>query len=185
MEQSVMRQKLDEAEYFRRGMDRVANCPTSFRHELSAFLSAARTVMQYLTKECEKEGCLRWYEDKMDDQMFKFFRCLRNMNIHDHPIRPREDVTLKQNERLGVSDELLIKRTDKNGNPSQAEKVAGTRSRAQEPTESERTVKYSFVDWPCDQKDVQKLCDKYFGALKAVLDDWDRKQGNPTCGGAV
>ncbi len=56
MEQSGVDEKLDEARYFRAHMDKYVNDPVCFKYELSAFLTAARTVMQYLLEEC-KEAC--------------------------------------------------------------------------------------------------------------------------------
>ncbi len=45
--------KIIEAEYFYSRMSQEQNDRDAFRHNLSAFLSAARSVLQYALKEAE------------------------------------------------------------------------------------------------------------------------------------
>ncbi len=174
MGQSPMREKLAEARYFRAGMDRNANDLTPFKCELSAFLTAARTVLQYLRDECGNAGRQGWYDNKMADQMFRFMGCQRNVNIHERPIEPRQNVTSTVEERVVLRDSFSITTTDEHGNVVQHEEIETTLPEAV-PTEIERTVEYRFADWT-GQEDVPALCDKYVGALESILDAWDQVQ---------
>lgn len=47
-------EKLKEAGYFARRMEASINDPKAFQYELSAFLSAARSVLQYAFEETKQ-----------------------------------------------------------------------------------------------------------------------------------
>jgi hypothetical protein len=82
--------KLDEAAYFIGGMKREQerHAETSFRYELSAFTSAARSVLQYAHTQAEQKGQQAWYDKAVDNPRIRFFRCVRNLNIHSRPVVP-------------------------------------------------------------------------------------------------
>ncbi len=182
MAQSWIRKKLHEARYFRRGMDENANDPTSFDHELSAFLTAARSVLQYLAVECNGTGQQAWYERKMANDILRFFRCRRNENIHRRPIESQRNITLEIEEAITVGEGLLIGRTDEHGNVVQHEGIGNPATELEPvPTNVERTFEYRFTNWS-DEKDVQTLCDKYLEALQSTLEEWEQGQVN---GGGV
>ena len=71
MARSPMREKLAEAQYFRTKMDQNASA-TFFKYELSAFLTAARTVLQYFRAECCKARDQERYDKKMADRTLRF-----------------------------------------------------------------------------------------------------------------
>ena len=59
-------QKIREAEYFLAQMDRERENAEHFGHNLSAFLSSARSVLQYALEEAKpKPGGLAWYDGTM------------------------------------------------------------------------------------------------------------------------
>src|SRR5690348_16558935 len=60
-----------------------------FRYILSAFLSAARSVLQYARKEVESDPQkLKWYDDLMaHSRELPYFKDKRNTNIHRHPLK--------------------------------------------------------------------------------------------------
>ncbi len=60
--------KLGEAEYFLSEMARVYENHRLFQYNLSAFLSAARSVLQYACKEAtSRPGGQAWYEKQVTD----------------------------------------------------------------------------------------------------------------------
>jgi len=95
------RDKLNEASYFLEQMKNKQSDRDAFRYNLSAFLSAARSVTLVMQKEFDKAlGFEEWYEKKQEVMKqngdMKFFNEKRKMTIHTEPVRPRAkvDVTI-------------------------------------------------------------------------------------------
>ena len=78
-------EKLVEAQHF---LDRMKQAEaegneTVFRHELSAFLSAGRSVLQYALIAAQKQGRQSWYEASVKrDECIAFLKEERDTNIH-------------------------------------------------------------------------------------------------------
>jgi hypothetical protein len=87
--------KLTEARYFMQRMLAEHDDPTSFRHELSAFLGAARSVLQYARKEAKgKPEVQEWYDQAVKaEPLLAFFRDRRNENTHTRPVNPATTMT--------------------------------------------------------------------------------------------
>ncbi len=88
--------KLKEAEYFYSQMLKENNKYDYFTYNLSAFLSAARSVLQYALKEAKNksEGQL-WYKYHRNSSVYlKFFTDKRNFSIHQGPIKPSKHVKI-------------------------------------------------------------------------------------------
>jgi hypothetical protein len=94
-------QKLAEAKYFYDRMVEVQNTVVSHNREyyiynFSAFLSASRSVLQYMWTEIKrkqdlvpKQEAKRWYEGRMAaSPNCQFFKGKRDSNIHTTPIMP-------------------------------------------------------------------------------------------------
>jgi len=106
------RSKLIEARHFLDRMCAEHGNPAAFAHELSAFLGAARSVLQYALKEAElKQGGRQWYDRAMANPLFGFFKDLRNNSIHQMPIKPRTKMKTEAAGFLDIGDddhEMLI-----------------------------------------------------------------------------
>jgi hypothetical protein len=91
------RKKLEEAEYFYHHLvdEQTKKNREAFRHDLSAFLTAARSVLQYTDKEAKtKLGGSAWYNNQITSgPLLKFFRDERNDDIHEEPV-----ATIAQND---------------------------------------------------------------------------------------
>jgi len=176
------KEKLEEARYFYAKMVKHQEDRKVFNHNLSAFLSAARSVMQYACKEVnpEDEGKNRgrkWYDDWMESSyVLRFFRDKRNFNIHIAPINPRRHVKGHSTVVLSVSISSHIKVTDKNG------KVKEERETKEEPkpkkapkisTKSES--RYEFDDWK-GPEDLITVCKMYIRELEKVVQDGISKE---------
>ena len=83
--------KLDETAYFLDRMVALQNARQELVWNLSAFLTAARTVAQYAREEATpKPGGQAWYDAAVAmHRSIKFFRCKRNLNIHLEPVEPQ------------------------------------------------------------------------------------------------
>jgi hypothetical protein len=83
------RLKLKEASHFLERMHVEQGYPAGFTLELSAFMGAARSVLQYAGKEAKlKQGGQRWYDHAMVNPLLCFFRDMRNNSIHETPVKP-------------------------------------------------------------------------------------------------
>src|SRR4051812_9880610 len=89
------REKLEEAGYFLQAMSSVSSQPVAFKHELSAFMAAGRSVLQYAHKESEgNPPAATWYQKSVtSDPIIDFFKDKRNASIHSEPVRPKLQVS--------------------------------------------------------------------------------------------
>lgn len=96
------RRKLDEASYFFNCMIANELKPGLFQFNYSAFLSAARSVLQYAYEEAlqnynlnPKCRALRWYQKAVaKSDVIKFGRKERDESIHWAPVIPNNSVTI-------------------------------------------------------------------------------------------
>lgn len=85
--------KLLEAEYFINQMVVLQSDYYQFTFNLSAFLSATRTVLYFIREELKGTKNQSWLDDKMKrTDILKFFKSTRDLNIHVRPCRPAKDV---------------------------------------------------------------------------------------------
>lgn len=90
--------KLAEAGYFLGQMQANEEFDEPFRYNLSAFLTAARSVLQFAQKEVEGAPGQSWYEGLMQKDLLRYMKGVRDDNIHaksvDLGITFREELTL-------------------------------------------------------------------------------------------
>jgi len=144
------RSKLKEARDFLGRMHAERDNPDSFARELSAFLTASRSVLQYAHKEAvPKHGGQRWYDQAIANPLLAYFKDLRDDNIHALPVRP---LTKTQTVRAGFlnigddDDEMLI--------PYPHDTIV---------------YRYEFQDRAGE--DVLDLCQQYLCALEDLVDN--------------
>ena len=144
------RSKLTEARHFLDRMYVEHGNPVAFALELSAFMGAARSVLQYACKEAQlKPGGQQWYDQTMANPLLCFFRDLRNNSIHEMPVKPLTKMTTQVAGFLNVGDdddEMMI------------------------PYPHNTIVQqYEFQDRPGEQ--VMDLSQRYLQALESLVDD--------------
>ena len=166
------KEKLEEAKYFYSRMVEEQLKKENFRHNLSAFLSSARSVLQYSLAEAQGiSGGQAWYDNfVLKHPTLKFFGDKRNINIHYRPITPAANYKVTIGDTLGLSDSVTVIVRDKNGNiKSQHSSEPYSKSK---PIESKTTiqVRYEFDDWK-GPEDVLTLSQKYLQELGAFIDD--------------
>ena len=100
------RLKLTEARHFLDRMHAEHDNPAAFALELSAFLGAARSVLQYARREAElKRGGQQWYDQAMANPLFGFFRDLRDNSIHEVPVKPLTKMKTEVAGFLNIGDD--------------------------------------------------------------------------------
>jgi len=171
------RKKFKEAEYFYSKMIEEQEHREIFKNNLSAFLSSARSVLQYALLEAEtKLGGKRWYDNYMSSsRVLKFFKCERDINIHEEPIRLFAYFKKIIEGILRLSGSLSLIVYDKEGNIKQkysSGKPDPTQKKPQTPIVKE--IKYKFNNWDGGE-DVLMLCQSYLQELDNVIKDGVKK----------
>ena len=167
------KEKLEEAMYFYAEMVKHQEDRKVFKHNLSALLSTARSVMQYIHEEAEtKNGGKKWYDDWMESsEVLKFFRRKRNFNIHIAPINLRRHVKSYSTVMLRVYTSSHIKVTDKNGKAKEEREFNEKPKPHEGPKSSVKSEsRYEFDDWK-GLEDLITLCKVYIQELEKVIQD--------------
>jgi len=144
------RSKLTEARHFLDRMHAEHGNPAAFALELSAFMGAARSVLQYACREAKlKPGGQQWYDQTMANPLLCFFRDLRNNSIHEVPVKPLTKMKTEVAGFLNIGDdddEILI------------------------PYPHDTIVQqYEFQDRPGEE--VTDLSQRYLKALEGLVED--------------
>ena len=149
-------------------MERSIEEPQSFQYELSAFLSAARSVLQYAYEEASGTSSGRqWYETEVSGEpILKFFKDKRNLNIHEEPIKPSRQIAISHTEHISISEAIRIEIRKEDGSIEVHEEKGELPSAR--PTETDETgvrIRYVFDDW-LGSEDVIDLSYQYLQALE-------------------
>ena len=192
--------KLDEAKYFYQRMVAEQNNQTHFKYNLSALLSASRSVLQYILEEvtpgnkpeaakgpiikcfmlvfihiCKaptsdtnsKRAAQRWYQKKVGkSQVVKFFRDVRNDNIHIKPVNPHAHIILQPNNCVFPGPTVAGVPLD--GQPQDETPPPPAVVREEELKPPPPPPEYTFEKWP-GTEDVETLCRKYLGELEQII----------------
>lgn len=163
------REKLREAKYFYSRMREEQLNVEYFKHNLSAFLSSARSVLQYALSEAQRKRRQSWYDECISNStILTFFKDTRDINIHIEPIISKAQHKLEYT--LSLSPSLLTTLSAKGakGNIIQQSFSDEPESKPKEPAVQEIT--YTFADWK-GSEDVLTLCQKYIQELEHVVSD--------------
>ncbi len=176
------KKKLEEAKYFLSRMNEEQKTKEIFVFNLSAFLSATRSVLQYALKESvQKPGGQNWYDKIMSiSPELRFLKDERNTNIHEEPTNPKANYILHvETGRFTIkpgSVSIIVR--DKDGNLKQqgheenadVQQVIPTKNETTNPIPNE--VKYFFDKWEGNEnEDVLVLCQKCIQELENAIKD--------------
>jgi hypothetical protein len=167
--------KLDEAKYFYSQMSTTFDDKEKFRYNLSAFLTSARSVLQYALEESKgKNGGQVWYDNQITaSHTLLFFKDKRDVNIHTEPVHPTKHLTITATAKIGirVSASVIVK--DANGNIKYQSQTGASQNDAK-PQSSQETdsvaVRWVFSDW-AGTEDIMTLCQKYIDELDSLVKD--------------
>lgn len=171
--------KLQEAHHFCSQLIKAQDDLSSadvFKYNLSAFLSAARSVVQYAHEEATlKSGGQRWYDEAVRlNKVIAFFKDKRDINIHQKPVHVKQDIALKFSETLHLSASLNIVVRDAEGNIKETRTVS---DEAPSPASFQPPIienRYRFNDWP-GSEDVVNLCRLYLTELESLVTEGCRQ----------
>ena len=167
------RKKFKEMKHFYSKMIEEQEHRENFVYNLSAFLSSARSILQYALLEAEtKPGGKWWYDNRISSSpIIKFFKDKRDINIHEEPINPLVYFKKIIKGMLRLSGSLSLIAYDKEGNIIQqysSDKPDPTQKESQ--SQEVREIKYNFKNWG-GSDDVLTLCQSYIQELENVIKD--------------
>jgi len=166
--------KIQEAKFFLSLMVKERENREAFKYSLSAFLTAARSVMQYALKEAKrKSGGLGWYKNRMAKSLIlRYFTRKRNFNIHFDPVEPQKSAWIESKEPVSLSGSLHIVLKDKNGKVIETRDILETQPQPEKAGESSfrSGLTYNFEDWSGGE-DVLTLSAMYIQELEKVVED--------------
>jgi hypothetical protein len=166
-------EKLTEAEHFLTRMEATANDPATFRRELSAFLTAARSVLQYADREARtRPGGQAWYENAIAGHpLIAFFKKKRDCNVHAEPVVPSNDATVRIESGLAFSGALGMVYMNPHGEVLE-------RREPDQPADfvpkAKRTLEVVYTYYFPETRhlgDVLSACRGYLGELRALVAD--------------
>ena len=169
--------KINEAEYFYMQMLNAGEEVVLFKHNLSAFLSSSRTVLQFALEDAKrKSGGQDWYVKTVSKYpVIKFFGDERNANIHKEPVHVSKDVHIQLCSTLSVTVHIGVMVKDTDG------KIKGSFESKSDSASKDKWVppivsyKYRFDKW-IGTEDVSELCKQYIDVLKVVVNDGQTKR---------
>jgi hypothetical protein len=163
-------EKLNEAKYFLERMEASIDNPGALQYDLSAFLSAARSVLQYALEEAkQKPNGQRWYDAQVSgNAVLKFFKDKRDLNIHAEPVRPARHIGVALTEHINISDSIRIEIQREGGAKEIREHVEEPPAPAPRESSAEVKIRYVFVDW-VGPEDIINLSQKYLAALETFV----------------
>jgi hypothetical protein len=169
------RRKLDEASYFFNCM--VANVHKTgiFQFNYSAFLTAVRSVLQYIHEEVNpecnpnaKRRALRWYLRAVRrSKVIQFGREERDENIHFTPVMPDNSVTVVPRENVSTGE--VVAAIIGGSQP----RTITSKSKAKQPEPSppaEVIYRYTSSRW-AGPEDLLTVGRMYLDELDALLND--------------
>ena len=163
--------KIAEAEHFLHQMKEQESDYEAFVFNLSAFLSASRSVLQYVFEEAKnKPGGQSWYASRIaSSAILRFFKEKRDFNIHVAPISLSQTILLTDQDTFSSSNLSRLIRADQDGNiieeiPDQKDEHYSP------PSASTISVKflYTFPDWP-GHENVWILANTYLNEVKSLV----------------
>lgn len=166
-------EKQAEAQYFYDRMIQEQQTPQYFGYNLSAFLSASRSSLQYIYREVKSNTQAKaWYKAYMSSSsVLKFFRDRRDINIHIEPVQPEVALQINVAESVVVSDSVsvAIPSGDRNTESEHSSSSPPPKPRASAGSVS-LGPKYTLEDWEGNE-DIPTLCEMYIEELANMIQD--------------
>jgi len=171
------REKLLEAKYFLERMVENQDKRDVFKYNLSAFLSAARSVTWIMQREFGKvPGFIEWYriqQDKMrSDEKMRILGDKRHATTHEEPVRPHAQVGVTVTERLIMTDSVSVVVTHADGTIERSDSTSPPPPPASATTQPNAEWRWSFDEIP--DMDVITVCREHMSKLESIVADCER-----------
>lgn len=176
------RDKLLEARYFLERMKELQSERVSFRYNLSAFLSAARSVTFVMQKEFKKVPKFdEWYKNKEEemkrDKTMKFLLEQRNIAVKEKLANPRRHTKISIICGITVTPSVSTVTKHSDGTVEIEESTTSINC-PKYPSESMEEIKdlWFFRDIPGDKHvtpddDVITVCEEHIFKLEKLVDE--------------
>lgn len=142
-----------------------------FSYNLGAFLTAARSVLQYALEEAKtKSGGQAWYDASVSAiPEVKFLKDKRDISVHERPVVPNRRFNIAISGHAVFTDSIHVTVTRADGtierdDPPQPKFVNPSPSSG----ESSSSVTFFFPDWPATE-DVMSICITYINAIEDIV----------------
>lgn len=171
------RQKLLEAKYFLERMIESQSERDAFKYNLSAFLTAFRSVTLLMQKEFKNHlGFADWYEIqqgrlKADDKM-KLLNTKRTMTIHQQPVQPHARVSVSITEHISLSESVSVVLTHKDGTVERYDTPPPEPPPA--PAEGKTTIQWRWYFEEVPDIDVVTVCEECMAKLETVVSECEQ-----------
>jgi hypothetical protein len=178
-------EKLKEATYFLSRLQDTRSDREVFKFNLSAFLSAARSVTFYAQKEFKRApGFEEWYATKQDemgaDPAMRFFLDSRNKVLKQKHIPTGAQINVTVTDTLNIAPNVSAELIRRDGIKEALDLVDEQEaSRPSAPKKSGTTVEWvwHFEDLPdgVDKKEVVTLCAEHVAKLRVFVEQCETK----------
>ena len=169
--------KLREAKYFFKLMSRNKKNKEKFLYNVSAFLTAARSILQYSLEEAKnKINGQIWYDNYISRNIIlQFFKEKRDVNIHEKPITTKLKAEVIMGGNLQPTGSLSAKIIKRNGEIINLGELKKPKNTAID-NKSITKVKYSyFFDNWSGNEDLSTLSKIYLKELNYFISDGIKK----------
>ncbi len=160
--------KLSEAQHFLNLMEEELD-KAIFGFSLSAFLSSARSVLQYCHADIKDTQQRSWYDSWMRNPIISFMKEQRNKNIHKSTVSLKHLICGETRDNLSICDFASI--TIRRANGTVETDDVARHSTQPEPANSPEFIELFFFDDWKGREDVLTLCQKYLNLVIQMLDD--------------
>ncbi|OOC59062.1 hypothetical protein BBD40_25785 [Paenibacillus ihbetae] len=150
-----------------------------FNFFLSAFLSAARSIIQYTYERAEILGRKPDYNMLVSERpILRYFKGKRDINIHVQPVKSIQQVNIDLYSSVTVQtkESVRIQMIEADGSISRDETYetpASVQSRQEKDNDEPgpvRSLHYRFDDWP-GEEDVLELSKEYLVNLRTFVNN--------------
>ena len=165
------RDKLLEAKYFLQRMREGQSEPDAFKYNLSAFLTAARSVTMFMQKEFHKiPGFKEYYAKKRcemkQDETMNLMNSKRVMTIHNQPVHPRANIGVNISETVTISESLSVVLTREDGTTERSEPEP---TPPPPPSGTKVTAKWLWYFDELPDKDIISVCEEHIDKLGTLV----------------
>jgi hypothetical protein len=197
---STAREKLLKAEYFLQRMRENSSDRDAFKYNLSAFLSAVRSVRWVMRSEHRNKCSFKqWWKSKKKWAGLKngeklsditdpiraanvFFDETRNITIHTRSVQPHAHIAVEIPSSINFTDNVEPVLVHADGTRERTEANEPQSPPASEPTDTETRVEWRwyFEDLPpiVDAQDVITLSEQHVGRLEAFVSECENRFGS-------
>lgn len=172
------KQKLFEAKYFLRRVIENQAERDAFKYNLSAFLTAFRSVTMIMQKEFDKvSGFADWYQVQQGqmrtDTKMKLLNTKRTMTIHQQPVQPRAHVNVSITEPITIIDSMSAILTRADGTIERYDPVPP--ESLPTPGKPETTVQWRWYFDEIPNIDVIAVCQECMTKLEAIVSECEQR----------